>query len=941
MSEANNGSTYTNLSEALSAVPVSKRTGGLTIKFIKNTPATYSVLKTNGVAEQPTGTELDTASFVESGTYDASQLSDFAELPTSTGSANAVTYYVSVIVDETITYTTWVITKATNDIQEYVQYRLMSTAWSTKASDWQGVDSEPVFKSKNLVESGAVKASIEKLAIETTGRIVIEVPVVAGAKLNHTVDLSALDIKSGTKVVVGFNSTLVDNKGFSVYCNGVYVGTTGNGRGDGVFVLTSDLKTIAFLRDSTAGIIETGIVDITLVSNSSMNEQFTAAIINSDKEIDRIENTIDTEYTGSKSYTFDNISNETYYRLPFIPKKGDILSFVLTSDSSMRCQLIAVSKSGVSLWNTSTLTGTTATYSRNINDDDIDHILLYSGSTNTATEISIAVSNANSIGIRLNDVENEMVNIMDDITEIELAFGIPLNIKMDGNNFTLPAGSYNLYVSIPDGTVISQNLNMYDSQGANIKAYNIRRIGDFSIDVPTEAASMRFYIGSQDTTGKEGVATFTRIKDDSDVVYVDPVNGSDTATDLVKTLGRAMTLNKKTIILKDGVYDESSISITDGVKIMAEHTGKAVFVSSSNIVLTSDGNLVSGSSKVYQINVDASVTTLVGACRFIYQMGIDDPQTVIDNDYRLPVHRDLDYRCDFAAIRHLSSIEAVENADYASFYIDTENNILYYSRPSDVNSSNYLFAPGNISLFTSGSVKNKCFEIQGLRIYGLVLSLDNSINCKVTDCNVFACRGGGCVTFDGVTNLHLLRCEAARGEMSYSATTGDGFNSHNSTTNRSIFTLEECWSHDNFNDGYSDHELSEGNIKGGVYEYNCISHGGGLTPAFGAKDTIDGVVCQCNSDDGIRYTGAASSNTVHESLVVRNTLIRNNTNNGFAITTDTGGNVHATFFNVLSYDNGNYGFKNVGNSKVTCLNCKAVGNHGGDEGYDFYECENR
>ena len=39
---------------------------------------------------------------------------------------------------------------------EYVQYRLMATAWSTTPSNWQGVDRQPVSGSRNLAESGSV-----------------------------------------------------------------------------------------------------------------------------------------------------------------------------------------------------------------------------------------------------------------------------------------------------------------------------------------------------------------------------------------------------------------------------------------------------------------------------------------------------------------------------------------------------------------------------------------------------------------------------------------------------------------------------------------------------------------------------------------------------------------------------------------------------------------
>lgn len=143
---------YETLTAALGGVPANRKKGGMSIKFIQTTPATYNVVKTDGVTELPTGTLLDSASSIASGTYTASQLTDFATLPTE----SAVTYYVAVTEDETTTYTTWVITLASAESKEYVQYRLMSTDWSNVVGDWQGVDSEPTAGSRNLVESGGV-----------------------------------------------------------------------------------------------------------------------------------------------------------------------------------------------------------------------------------------------------------------------------------------------------------------------------------------------------------------------------------------------------------------------------------------------------------------------------------------------------------------------------------------------------------------------------------------------------------------------------------------------------------------------------------------------------------------------------------------------------------------------------------------------------------------
>jgi len=145
--------TYETLADALAAVPASVQRGGMSIKFIQLTPASYSVVKTEGLTEQPTGTEVQEALTITDGTYTAEQLP--VEAPATTA-----TYWLSVtetVEDvETTTYTTWVMTKLTSDSKEYVQYRLMNTAWSNVIADWQGIDDEPTAGSDNLVKSGGV-----------------------------------------------------------------------------------------------------------------------------------------------------------------------------------------------------------------------------------------------------------------------------------------------------------------------------------------------------------------------------------------------------------------------------------------------------------------------------------------------------------------------------------------------------------------------------------------------------------------------------------------------------------------------------------------------------------------------------------------------------------------------------------------------------------------
>ena len=132
VSEFNN-TNYNSLSEAIAAIPETLQKGGMEIRFKQLTLATYTVVKTEGVETQPTGTELQEALTLESGTYTAAHMTGVE--PPESGS---VTYYLAVTetVDgqEVTTYTTWVITKVTSDYNKYVQYRY--TAESIDSADF-------------------------------------------------------------------------------------------------------------------------------------------------------------------------------------------------------------------------------------------------------------------------------------------------------------------------------------------------------------------------------------------------------------------------------------------------------------------------------------------------------------------------------------------------------------------------------------------------------------------------------------------------------------------------------------------------------------------------------------------------------------------------------------------------------------------------------------
>ena len=140
---------YADLAAALGTnganVPSAVRKGGMSVKFIQQTPASYSVVVTPGVAEAPTGgVLLDADPEITSGSYTASDLtalSTESALPTSVGGTK--TYYFAVTGDTT-TYTTLVVTLVQSSDNKYVQYRYMLSSTTNanfaNVKNWRGED---------------------------------------------------------------------------------------------------------------------------------------------------------------------------------------------------------------------------------------------------------------------------------------------------------------------------------------------------------------------------------------------------------------------------------------------------------------------------------------------------------------------------------------------------------------------------------------------------------------------------------------------------------------------------------------------------------------------------------------------------------------------------------------------------------------------------------
>ena len=101
----------------------------------------------------------------------------------------------------------------------YVQYRLMSTSFSTTVTDWQGVDEEPTGGSHNLVESGGVAEALNDQGVYFARHLTFNGVGARVGAINKTVIL-----KTGSYIRITGNITSLSQDGLAA----VYFKTSDN-----------------------------------------------------------------------------------------------------------------------------------------------------------------------------------------------------------------------------------------------------------------------------------------------------------------------------------------------------------------------------------------------------------------------------------------------------------------------------------------------------------------------------------------------------------------------------------------------------------------------------------------------------------------------------------------------------------------------------------------
>lgn len=415
------------------------------------------------------------------------------------------------------------------------------------------------------------------------------------------------------------------------------------------------------------------------------------------------------------------------------------------------------------------------------------------------------------------------------------------------------------------------------------------------------------------------------------VVYVDAVNGNDTnpgTTESTALATFAAAFSKTgvdtTIILIGDTTERFNIK-TKSNQRSVRLIGKQGLVNRIICGTKIDsGTLVAGTTNVYQ----TPLSSFSAADYFqLFQHEVFDESTLIPDNERHPLQRGKTYRCDSTKITRVTSLDAVKTSEGYTFFYDTDAQMLYVKiKEGTTLATNPVYIPGGSGI--SGNDGSVAFEMVNIECWYGSISLRFCHGGRAIDCAAKYAFGGGAWSWEAAIGVELIRCEATRAFSGSS--TGDGFNAHSTTTGpalakHTVATMIDCWSHDNNDDGYSDHERCETTIIGGLFEYNVKA---GLTPAFGCQDTIYNAYCRKQVNNGIALVGGATAEEGGRGsqIFVIGCICENNKNN-FYVSGDKSVNDEnfGKFVNCISLNGTQYGYLCGNNARIELNNCTDSG----------------
>lgn len=439
---------------------------------------------------------------------------------------------------------------------------------------------------------------------------------------------------------------------------------------------------------------------------------------------------------------------------------------------------------------------------------------------------------------------------------------------------------------------------------------------DWNVEYPYMTLRFDNRQGNESITINEIIVgdTFLNTSNDSNkLIYVSTIGNDEndgTKAQPLATVNAALIKGATVISVGGGIYEQSidlSKAKVPCIEIRNDSINNRVIFTDANRVIGSAETKVQGKTSVYSMPYSS---TIEENNNIIWQNGVPDASTLITDAERHPLERGYQYRCEDTAIRKCEStslsdaLEEIDSSSIYKWYHDSTNNILYFSRPEPVSVTHPLcYSLGN-RLFSNGS-KALSLKLVGIETKYIAFNVSELSSVEVIDCKAANIYDTGAFVYDRCRSALFVRCEAV---MCQYGTTGDGFNAHSTAagdtfSKQTDVTFIDCYSHDNNDDGYSDHERSETAIIGGLYEYNGKA---GVTPSYGSHCTCYNVYSRKNYN-GFYCCGDATEaeGGKYTQMICYNCVAENNT---------TGGS--------MQYG---YAVTGVGNS-VTLIACKSINN---------------
>lgn len=426
------------------------------------------------------------------------------------------------------------------------------------------------------------------------------------------------------------------------------------------------------------------------------------------------------------------------------------------------------------------------------------------------------------------------------------------------------------------------------------------------------------------------------------VAFVAP-SGNDTTGDGSElnpyaTINRAIKDNAGKIVLESGKYKQAIALPASGiVNICAKNSNTFPVIYGANALEITAPTLHGNGIYKYSTTFSQAAYT-----PWIFQDGIPDATTEIPNSEKLPQQKSQQYRCTDTIIKRCSSnnlsdaLTEIADSTTPLFYYDSSEHVVYFKPVATTFSINPIIIPADEALFSNGS-SAVTLIISGVFVKYTRFDISHTSNSVITDCKVTGAYASstGQFTYDDAINPTFINCEA--GMAHSSSGYGDGFNSHNTNSGdtgaiRTGVRLLNCWSHDNMDDGYSDHYRGYAEIIGGLYEYNGK---GGITPSYSTNCVCRDLIVRQNYN-GFYITG--DGNKLGRFMAF-NCISENNMRGGdthyhagFFVSDND-----AAFYNCISINNKTAFIGMKSTDELKLIDCKSSGDERQTKGSGSFE----